>query len=98
PLNRLIKDTSLLTLDEQKFSQNDWSHLDFLIYNKINKQTVLAIEVDGVQYHENNPAQLKRDNLKDSILNKYNIPIIRFPTNGSEEEKKLRKKLKDIIG
>jgi superfamily I DNA and/or RNA helicase len=96
PLNRLIKDTSLLTLDEQKFSQNDWSHLDFLIYNKINKPAVLAIEVDGVQYHENNPAQLKRDNLKDNILKKYNIPIIRFPTNGSEEEKKLRKKLKDI--
>lgn len=96
PLNRLIKDTSLLTSDEQKFSQNDWSHLDFLIYNKINKQAVLAIEVDGVAYHENNPIQLKRDRLKDSILEKYSIPIIRFPTNGSEEEKKLRKKLKEI--
>ncbi len=96
PLNRLIKDTSLLTPDERKFSQNDWSHLDFLIYNKINKQAVLAIEVDGVKYHENNPVQLKRDKLKDNILKKYNIPIIRFPTNGSEEEKKLLKKLKDI--
>lgn len=98
PLNRLIKDTSLLIPDEQKFSQNDWSHLDFLIYNKINKQAILAIEVDGVAYHENNPTQLKRDKLKDGILEKYNIPIIRFPTNGSEEEKKLRKKLKEIIG
>jgi len=96
PLNRLIKDTSLLTPDEKKFSQNDWTHLDFLIYNKINKQAVLAIEVDGVKYHENNPVQLKRDALKDNILKKYNIPIIRFPTNGSEEEKKLLKKLKDI--
>ena len=55
------------------------------------------IEVDGVKYHENNPTQLKRDKLKDSILEKYNIPIIRFPTNGSEEEKKLLKKLKYII-
>jgi len=98
PLNRLIKNTSLLTPDEQKFSKNSWSHLDFVIYNKINKQAVLAIEVDGVAYHENNPTQLKRDRLKDSILEKYNIPIIRFPTNGSEEEKKLRKKLEEIIG
>lgn len=96
PLNRLIKDTSLLTQDEKKFSQNDWTHLDFLIYNKINKQAVLAIEVDGVKYHENNPTQLKRDKLKDNVLKKYNIPMIRFPTNGSEEEKKLLKKLQDI--
>jgi len=96
PLNRLIKDTSLLTKEEQKFSQNSWSHLDFLIYNKINKQAVLAIEVDGVKYHENNPLQLKRDKIKDSILEKYNIPMIRFPTNGSEEEEKLLTKLNDI--
>ena len=98
PLNRLIKNTSLLTPDEQKFSKNSWSHIDFLIYNKINKQAVLAIEVDGVEYHENNSIQLKRDRLKDSILKKYNIPIIRFPTNGSEEEKKLITKLEECIG
>ena len=98
PLNRLIKETSLLTPDERKFSQNPWSHLDFLIYNKINKQAILAIEVDGVKYHENNPIQLKRDKLKDEILKKYNVPLIRFSTNGSEEEKRLKNKLKEVIG
>ena len=96
-LNRIIKDTSLLLNDELKFVNNSWSHLDFLIYNKVSKETVLAIEVDGYAFHENNPEQLKRDKLKDNILLKYNIPIIRFTTNGSEEERKLTDKLNMIL-
>jgi len=96
PLNKLIKDTNFLNTDEFKFVQNPLTHIDFLIYNKINKQAILVIEVDGVAFHENNPTQLKRDKLKDNILEKYNIPIIRFATNGSEEEKKLFNKLKEI--
>lgn len=96
PLNTLIKDTSELSMKEFKFVQNPSTHIDFLIYNKITKLPVLAIEVDGVTFHENNPVQLERDKLKDSILKKYNIPMIRFATNGSEEEKKLLNKLKDV--
>lgn len=95
-LNRLICDTSLLTEKELMFVQNPATHIDFLIYNKIDKQAVLALEVDGVAFHENNPAQLKRDALKNHILQKYNIPMMRFATNGSDEEQKLLKKLKEI--
>jgi len=95
-LNRLILDVTLLDAKELKFVQNPSAHLDFLIYNKVNKQPVLAIEVDGVAFHENNPLQLKRDKLKDDILKKYNIPIIRFATNGSNEEERLISKLQEI--
>jgi hypothetical protein len=35
--------------------------------------------------------------MKDEILQKYNIPIIRISTNGSEEEKRLLKKLKEVL-
>ncbi|MDD2829800.1 MAG: AAA domain-containing protein [Sulfuricurvum sp.] len=96
PLNKLIKDTSILNADELAFVKAS-SHIDFLIHNKISKQPVLAIEVDGFAFHTNNPVQLERDALKDRILDKYSIPIIRFSTDGSEEETKLRKKLREVI-
>lgn len=97
PLNKLIKDTSMLNADEFAFVKAS-SHVDFLIHNRISNQPVLAIEVDGFAFHANNPEQLQRDSLKDRILDKYCIPIIRFATDGSEEEKKLLMKLKDIMG
>lgn len=96
-LRVIIKDFSLLNEEEIKFVNNENTHIDFLIYSKINKQIVLAIEVDGYKYHENNPIQLKRDKLKDEILEKYNIPIIRFATNASQESKKLKECLKKLV-
>lgn len=96
-LRVIIKDFSLLNEEETKFVNNENTHIDFLIYSKINKQIVLAIEVDGYKYHENNPIQLKRDKLKDEILEKYNIPIIRFATNASQESKKLKECLKKLV-
>ncbi|MFW2611012.1 DUF2726 domain-containing protein [Aliarcobacter butzleri] len=68
-----------------------------MIYSKINKQIVLAIEVDGYKYHEDSQIQKKRDKLKDEILEKYNIPIIRFATNASQESKKLKECLKKLV-
>lgn len=68
-----------------------------MIYNKINNSIVLAIEVDGYEYHENNPEQLGRDRVKDSILNKSEIAIMRFKTNDSEEEKRLKKYLINLL-
>ena len=92
----VIKDTGKLDKIESEFVEKS-SHIDFLIYNKVTKQSVLAIEVDGFAFHANNPEQLQRDALKDRILDKYSIPIIRFATDGSEEESKLLIKLKEVI-
>ncbi len=64
--------------------------VNFIIYSKINKQIILCIEVDGYQYHENNLDQLKCDKIKNSILDKYNIPLKRFATNHSQEIEKLK--------
>lgn len=96
PLRMLIKDTSLLSKAEYTYAMNSWTHTDFVIFNKMNKLPVLVIEVDGHQFHANNPTQLKRDKMKDRILNKYNIPVIRMKTTGNEEKQVLREKLMNI--
>jgi hypothetical protein len=85
PLNILIKDSHLLTEEERKYATHPATHLDFLIYNKISKMPVLAIEVDGFHYHKLGTRQHERDEMKNRILKLYSIPLLRFPTNGSEE-------------
>ena len=64
---------------------NTATHLDFLIYNRISKEPVLAIEVDGFHFHKPGTVQYHRDRMKDNILKLYNIPLLRLPTNGSGE-------------
>ncbi|GKX67682.1 AAA domain-containing protein [Inconstantimicrobium mannanitabidum] len=97
PLKMLIRDTSKLNEKEYKFVMNSLTHTDFLIFNKIDKMPALVVEVDGYAFHANNPKQLERDKMKDEILAKYNIPILRIKTNESGEEKKLYDKLLGIV-
>lgn len=68
---------------------NPAAHLDFLIYNRIGKKPVLAIEVDGYEYHKKDTVQASRDALKDHIMEVYQIPLLRFKTNGSGEREKI---------
>ncbi|HHX59165.1 MAG TPA: DUF2726 domain-containing protein, partial [Epulopiscium sp.] len=93
PLRMLIKDTSKLNNDEHQYAMNVLTHTDFVIFNKVDKMPVLVVEVDGYVYHANNPKQLKRDKMKDEILRKYGIPILRLGTNESGEESRLRQAL-----
>ncbi len=97
PLKMLIRDQSLLTIDELKFAVNSWTHLDFVIFNRLDKSAVLAVEVDGHAFHASNKKQMKRDKIKDTILQNYKFPIIRFSTTGSQEEKWLIKKLETVL-
>lgn len=97
PLNTLVKNYINLTGEEQKFAKNPWSHVDFLIFNKLDKEALLAVEVDGVKYHRNNEKQQKRDKIKDEILAKINLPLLRIATNESGEKEKLIKMLREIV-
>lgn len=96
PLRYLIKDFSKLDEQETKYASNPLTHLDFLIYNKLGKVPVLAIEVDGFRFHRQGTYQAERDKMKDKILNKYNFPILRFRTNESNEKDKLTSKLNEL--
>lgn len=96
PMNMIIKDMSLLNEEEIKYASNYLTHVDFLIYNKLTKKILLAIEVDGYNYHKEGTIQGNRDELKNTILKKYNLPLIRFKTNGSREKEKLINQLDEI--
>ena len=97
PLNSLFSNFSNLTAEERKFVENPWSHVDFLLFNRLDKEALLAVEVDGVSYHRNNEKQRNRDELKDSILAKNNLPLFRIATNESGEKEKLINMLMKIV-
>jgi hypothetical protein len=97
PLNSIVANFSILTDEERSFAKKSWSHVDFLIFNKLDKEPVLAIEVDGVKYHRNNEQQRQRDALKDKILKKNNFPLLRIATNESGEKMKLINILEEIV-
>ncbi len=96
PIRRLIKDITKLDEKETKYAMNPWTHLDFLIYNKLGKVPILGIEVDGFKFHKKGTQQAERDKMKDEILDKYNFPILRFKTNESNEKEKLINKLNEL--
>ena len=96
PLNMIIRNPHLLSDEECQYAMNSSTHLDFLIFNKISKKPLLAIEVDGYSFHKSGTRQAERDRMKNSILDKYGIPYIRFATNGSNEKELLRQKLDSI--
>ena len=96
-MNMLIKDVSLLTEEEIRYAMHPNTHFDFIIYNKISKQIVLVIEVDGYQFHKDGTRQAERDLMKNKILDKYEIPIIRFSTNGSSEKERLKNMLTKLL-
>lgn len=85
PLNMLIRDPKRLNDEECRYAMNTATHVDFLIYNRISKKPVLAVEVDGFHYHKNGMPQYKRDQMKNHVLELYGIPLLRFATNGSGE-------------
>ncbi len=89
PLRMLISDTSAMTDEERLFASRQGTHLDFLIYSHVTKKPVLAIETDGYTYHNDQTLQHQRDLLKNSILEKYGIRLLRLSTVGSGEEERI---------
>jgi superfamily I DNA and/or RNA helicase len=95
-IKNLIIETERLSEKEKKYVNNNAS-VDFVVYYKFDKSPALVVEVDGFANHENNPVQKERDKLKDSILDKYGIPLIRLKSNRSGEEAILKQRLDAIL-
>jgi very-short-patch-repair endonuclease len=91
-LRNLLPDLSRLTLAQRSYVQHRAS-VDFLVYNRVTNQPLLAIEVDGFAFHENNPDQRARDERKDAILDAHQMPLLRLPTTGSREHQQIRRAL-----
>jgi len=95
-LRDLIRSLQPFTEDEIQFIQKN-SRVDFLLYNKIDKTPVLAIEVDGVSFHDN-VLQQERDHKKDNILKTIGLPLLRLSTDGHDEHARIIEKLKMAMG
>ena len=91
-LRQLFAQTDELTPRQRDYMSNRAS-VDFVVYNRVTNEPVLAIEVDGFAYHENNPAQLERDGVKDSLFQHHGLPLLRLPTTGSAEPRRIRNAL-----
>lgn len=96
PLNKLIKDPCYLNDEECRYAINPATHLDFLIYSKISKRPIVAIEVDGFHFHKAGTEQAERDKKKNHILERCGIPLMRFITNGSGEKEKIMEFLRNM--
>jgi hypothetical protein len=93
-LRNLISDPATLTPAQLAYVRHRAS-VDFVVYNRVTNQPLLAIEVDGFEFHENKPEQRARDALKDEILNARQIPPLRLSTTGSREPQRIRQALND---
>jgi len=82
--------------EEKQYANNDFTHIDFAIYNKITKKVILAIEVDGYKYHKKGTRQAQRDKMKNHILEVCSIPLLRFSTTGSGEKEKIISQLNEL--
>ncbi len=87
-LKNLLPNFNRLTPAQAAYAQRRAS-LDFVVYNRVTNQPLLAIEVDGFAFHENKPVQLARDALKNEILHAHDMPLLRLPTTGSGEQQRI---------
>ena len=97
PLNMLVKSYDQLTEDECIYARNQLTHVDFLLFYKMNKAPVLAIEVDGTNYHCKESEQWERDIKKNTIMKKCGIPLLRLRTDGSNEKNKIISELQKAL-
>lgn len=95
-LRDLMPDTDRLNERQKKFVRST-SAVDFAIYHKVSKRMLLAIEVNGTEYHEDNPEQQARDELKAQIISVYGADMLSLRTNDSNIESMIRGRLDRIL-
>lgn len=95
PLKYVIKPNTLSDPEDVKFVSNINTHCDFLIYNKLNKEIEMVVEVDGSQHKEE--VQANRDRRKDRLLATAGIKVLRLSTTTIECKEKIVAMLKNCI-
>ena len=91
----LLRDARILNEEEKRYAFNRLTHVDFLLFNKFDKSPKLAVEVDGTTYHGEDSRQAERDAMKDAILKKYGLPLLRLRTDGSRERQQILARLRE---
>ena len=80
-VNHLIRDYTLLTEEEIVYARNPLTHVDFLLFRRVDKSPLLAVEVDGTAFHTVGSVQAQRDAKKNQIFERCGIPLLR-PSDG----------------
>ena len=96
PIKMILRNMDKLNEIERQYAQNILTHVDFLIFERIGKTPRLVIEVDGTAFHAKGTRQAERDIIKNGILEKYELPYIRFKTDGSNEKERLIAALSEL--
>lgn len=92
-LVNLVKDYSMLTEEETVYARNPLTHVDFLLFRRMDKSPLLAIEVDGAAFHAEGSIQAGRDEKKNRIFARCGIPLLRLRTDGSGERERMEQAL-----
>ena len=93
-LGKLVTVPDTFSDEERRYILHPWTHVDFLFYNRISKEKLFVLEVDGIRYHEQNKKQAEHDKVKNRVLQSNNIPIYRFKTNESNEKQRITEIIK----
>lgn len=96
-LATLIRDYSNLSPDEATYARNPLTHTDFLLFRKMDRSPVMAIEVDGTSFHTAGSKQAERDAKKASVFMKCRIPLLRLRTNESGECERIESMLRSSL-
>jgi very-short-patch-repair endonuclease len=88
-LGKLVEVPDAFSEEERKYILHPWTHVDFVFYNKLSKERLFVLEVDGIRYHEQDKKQSEHDAIKDRVLRANNLPVYRFKTNESNEKGRL---------
>ena len=80
------------------FANRSWAHVDFTVFNRVTKEILFGIEVDGYNYHKKGSRQAERDLKKNAIFDQIGLPLLRLSTKGSGEEGKIKAQLDKYLG
>lgn len=95
-LNQLVSlGNETLTAKERGFMKGR-SRCDFVLYFKVGKKPLAVIEVDGGDHDK--PQQKEWDALKNSVLQKGGLPLLRLKTVESRIEEKVENFLVTVTG
>lgn len=96
-LPTLIKDYELLDSELRDYASHPMTHVDFLLFHKMDKIPLLGIEVDGTGFHAAGSIQAERDAKKNRIFEQLKIPLLRLRTDESGEHRKIEEMLMKIL-
>ncbi len=87
----------MLTEEETSYARNPLTHVDFLLFRRMDKSPLLAVEVDGAAFHTAGSVQAARGEKKNKIFEKCGIPLLRLRTDGSGEKDRIEQGLRSAV-